>query len=81
MRLDDVELKGFAGRRAIHAVVPGDDPGLASFIAGRHALDQRRLAEALEELGRVDRGALARAARVVTEGVQNASRTPNTSNA
>ena len=47
IRVDDVELKGFAKPDAVYALVPRDDPGLARFEAGRKALDQQRPREAL----------------------------------
>jgi hypothetical protein len=65
VRLDQVALKGFAEPRSIYALVPDDDPGLATFVAGREALDQHRLQEGVALLKCVDTGMLARAARVI----------------
>ena len=41
VRVDDVELRGFAAARSVYALVPRDDPGLAAFQAGRRALDRQ----------------------------------------
>jgi adenylate cyclase len=65
VRLDHVALKGFAEPRAIYALVPDDDPGLVTFVAGREALDQQQLHEGLALLKCVETGALARAAKVI----------------
>jgi adenylate cyclase len=65
VRIDDVDLKGFAGGRSIYALVPKDDPGLSAFEAGRKALEQGRVREGLAELEAVDRGILQQAAKVV----------------
>jgi class 3 adenylate cyclase len=65
VRLDHIALKGFAERRWIYAFVPDDDPGLATFLAGRQALDQHRLHEGLALLKAVDTGVLAHAAKVI----------------
>jgi len=64
--LDHVALKGFAEPRAIYALVPDDDPGLAMFAAGREALDQQRMRDGLALLKGVERGMLARAAKIVS---------------
>src|SRR5262249_60277861 len=40
LRIDDVELKGFAQARPIYALVPAHDPGLPEFEAARNALDR-----------------------------------------
>jgi class 3 adenylate cyclase len=66
IRVDDVELKGFAEPDSVYAVVPRDDPGLAQFEAGRKALDQGRPREALAHFRAVDRGMLQQAAKVVS---------------
>jgi class 3 adenylate cyclase len=65
VRVDDLELKGFAGSRSIYALVPGDDPGLAKFEAGRKALDRQMLREGLAHLEGVDSGMLREAAKTV----------------
>jgi adenylate cyclase len=65
LRIDDVDLKGFAGGRSIYALVPKDDPGLSAFEAGRKALEQGRVREGLAQLEAVDRGVLQQAAKVV----------------
>jgi adenylate cyclase len=65
LRIDDVDLKGFAGGRSIYALVPKDDPGLSAFEAGRKALEQGRVREGLAQLEAVDRGMLQQAAKVV----------------
>jgi adenylate cyclase len=70
VRVDDVELKGFAKPDAIYALVPRDDPGLARFEAGRKALDQHMLCEGLAHLKGVDRGMLQQAAKVVAARYQ-----------
>ena len=66
VRIDDVDLKGFAGGRSIYALVPKGDPGLAEFEAGRKALEQGMLCEGLAHLATVDRGMLQQAAKVVS---------------
>ena len=66
LRIDDVELKGFAGARSIYALVPADDPGLAEFQAGRKALDRGILQTGLDHLGAVRSGMLQQAAKVVS---------------
>jgi class 3 adenylate cyclase len=66
MRVDDLELKGFTGARAVYAFVPADDPGRASFEAGRNALDRNMIDEGLAHLDRVESGALRQAAKVVS---------------
>ena len=65
VRVDDVELKGFAKPDSVYALVPEDDPGLAKFEAGRKALDQQMLCEGLAHLKGVDRGMLQQAAKIV----------------
>jgi hypothetical protein len=72
VRVDDLELKGFAEGRGIYALVPCDDPGLAKFEAGRKALDQGRVSEGLEHLATVDGGMLQQAAKVVSARYQPA---------
>ena len=69
VRLDRIALKGFAESRWIYAFVPDDDPGLATFVAGRQALDQHRLHEGFALLNAVNTGVLAHAAKVI--GAQN----------
>jgi hypothetical protein len=66
VRIDDIELKGFAGARSIYALVPRDDPGLAKFEAGRKALDRQMLCEGLAHLKGVDSGMLQQAAKTVS---------------
>jgi class 3 adenylate cyclase len=66
VRVDDLDLKGFAGSRSVYALVPRDDPGLAEFAAGRRALDQNRLREGLAHLSHVDDGMLQQAADVLS---------------
>ena len=66
VRVDDIELKGFAKPESVHALVPKDDPGLAKFEAGRKALDQQLLREGLAYLKGVDRGMLQQAAKIVS---------------
>jgi class 3 adenylate cyclase len=66
IRVDDVELKGFAKPDSVYALVPRDDPGLAPFEAGRKALDQHKPREALAHFKAVDRGMLRQAAKVVS---------------
>jgi class 3 adenylate cyclase len=75
VRIDDVDLKGFAGERSIYAVVPKDDPGLATFEAGRKALEQGKVREGLAQLESVDRGILQQAAKVVCGRYQPAPAT------
>jgi class 3 adenylate cyclase/CHASE2 domain-containing sensor protein len=66
LRIDDLELKGFAGERSIYALVPKDDPGLAAFEAGRKALDRHMEGEGLAHLAAVQSGMLRQAAKVVS---------------
>jgi adenylate cyclase len=66
LRIDDLELKGFAGARSVYALVPRDDPGLAAFEAGRKALDRHMVREGLAHLAAVERGMLRQAAKVVS---------------
>ena len=66
VRLDDVELKGFAEPRSIYALVPDDDPGLAAFQAARRAFDQRKMREGLALLERINGGMLQQAAKVLS---------------
>jgi class 3 adenylate cyclase len=66
VRIDDIELKGFAGARSIYALVPRDDPGLANFEAGRKALDRQMLCEGLAHLKGVNSGMLQQAAKTVS---------------
>jgi class 3 adenylate cyclase/CHASE2 domain-containing sensor protein len=74
LRIDDVDLKGFAGARSIYALVPEEDPGLAEFEAARAALDQGMWQVGLAHLGAVASGMLEQAARVLSARYQ-ASRT------
>jgi class 3 adenylate cyclase/CHASE2 domain-containing sensor protein len=74
LRIDDVDLKGFAGARSIYALVPEEDPGLAEFEAARAALDQGMWQVGLAHLGAVASGMLQQAARVLSARYQ-ASRT------
>ncbi len=71
VRIDDVDLKGFAKPRSVYALVPGDDPGLATFEAGRKALDRDMICEGLAHLKRVDGGMLQGAAKVVSARYDN----------
>jgi adenylate cyclase len=66
LRIDDLELKGFAGARSVYALVPRDDPGLGAFEAGRKALDRHMVGEGLAHLAAVERGMLRQAAKVVS---------------
>jgi adenylate cyclase len=70
LRIDDLDLKGFATSRSVYALVPRDDPGLAEFAAGRKALDQKMSQEALAHLRRVDRGMLQKAAKILSARYQ-----------
>lgn len=79
VRVDDIELKGFAGLRPIYALVPGDDPGLAEFEAGRKALDGKMPCEALAHLKGIDRGMLRQAAKVLSARCQPPHGTPTSS--
>jgi class 3 adenylate cyclase/CHASE2 domain-containing sensor protein len=72
VRIDDIDLKGFAGGRSIYTVVPKDDPGLAAFEAGRKAIEQGRVREGLAQLEAVDQGILQQAAKVVCARYQPA---------
>jgi adenylate cyclase len=65
VRVDDIELKGFAGLRSIYALVPNDDPGLAEFRAGREALDRKMLGEARAHFDGVNRGMLQQTAKIL----------------
>ena len=65
VRIDDVELKGFQGRRSIYALVSSDDPGVHRFEAGRRALDLKLHDEAAAQFHGVS-GMLERAARAVS---------------
>lgn len=65
LRIDDVDLKGFAGARSIYASVPADDPGLAEFAAARKALDRGMLEAGLTHLSAIGGGMLQQAAKVV----------------
>jgi class 3 adenylate cyclase len=67
VRIDDLDLKGFAGSRSVYALVPRDDPGLAEFVAGREALEQKMLREGLAHLGNVDDGMLRQAAKILSD--------------
>ena len=69
-RVDDVELKGFAGVRSVYAFVPEDDPGRAAFEAGRKALDGKMIDQGLAHLGSVGSGVLQQAAKVVSARYQ-----------
>jgi adenylate cyclase len=66
VRIDDIDLKGFAAPESVYTLVPHDDPGLAAFQAGRQALDEGRIEEGLALLAKIDSGMLQRAARVVS---------------
>jgi adenylate cyclase len=66
LRIDDLELKGFAGARSVYALVPRDDPGRSEFEAGRDALDRNMRREGLAHLAAVQSGMLQQAAKVVS---------------
>jgi class 3 adenylate cyclase len=66
VRIDDVELKGFSGARAVYAYVPSDDPGRVAFEAGRDALAGQQIAAGLAHLARVEGGQLQQAARILS---------------
>ena len=66
VRIDDVDLKGFAMRKSVYALVPADDPGLAKFEAGRRALDRNLLDEGFAHLKTVQSGMLQRASSVLS---------------
>jgi class 3 adenylate cyclase/CHASE2 domain-containing sensor protein len=70
LRIDDVDLKGFAGARSIYALVPEEDPGLAEFEAARAALDQGMWQVGLAHLGAVASGMLQQAAKVLSARYQ-----------
>jgi class 3 adenylate cyclase/CHASE2 domain-containing sensor protein len=70
LRIDDVDLKGFARARSIYASVPADDPGLAEFEAARKALDRGMLQVGLAHLSAVGSGMLQQAAKVVSARYQ-----------
>jgi adenylate cyclase len=70
LRIDDVDLKGFAGARSIYALVPEGDPGLAEFEAARAALDRGMLQVGLAHLGAVASGMLQQAAKVLSARYQ-----------
>jgi class 3 adenylate cyclase len=70
LRIDDVDLKGFAGARSIYALVPEGDPGLAKFEAARAALDRGMLQVGLAHLGAVASGTLQQAAKVLSARYQ-----------
>lgn len=66
LRIDDIDLKGFARARSIYASVPADDPGLAEFEAARKALDRGMLQAGLAHLSGINSGMLQQAAKVVS---------------
>jgi class 3 adenylate cyclase len=70
LRIDDIDLKGFAGPRSIYALVPEEDPGLAEFEAARAALDRGMLQVGLARLGAVASGMLQQAAKVLSARYQ-----------
>jgi class 3 adenylate cyclase/CHASE2 domain-containing sensor protein len=72
LRIDEVDLKGFAEARSIYALVPEQDPGLAEFEAARAALDQGMLQVGLAHLGAVASGMLQQAAKVLSARYQPA---------
>ena len=67
VRIDDVRLKGFDRPKPVYALVPCEDPGLASFKAGRQALDENRREEGLAHLKEVRDGRLQKAARLLSQ--------------
>jgi len=70
LRIDDVELKGFAQARPIYALVPAHDPGLPEFEAARNALDRGTVQAGLAHLSAVSSGMLQQAAKVVSARCQ-----------
>jgi adenylate cyclase len=70
VRIDDIDLKGFAGLRSIYTLVPKTDPGLAKFEAGRDALDRQMFCEARTHLNGVDSGMLQQAAKILSARCQ-----------
>jgi hypothetical protein len=72
LRIDEVDLKGFAEARSVYALVPQQDPGLAEFKAARAALDQGMLQVGLAHLGAVASGMLQQAAKVLSARYQPA---------
>lgn len=70
LRIDDVELKGFAQARSIYALVPAQDPGLLEFEAARNAFDRGNVQAALAHLSAVNTGMLQQAAQVVSARYQ-----------
>jgi len=65
VRVDAIELKGFAEPRSIYALVPSDDPGLVEFRAGCEALDRKMLREARAHFDGVNRGMLQQTAKIL----------------
>ena len=76
VRVDDIEMKGFAKPEPVYTLVPRDDPGLAAFEAGRTALDRHDLAAGLAHMQQVDRGMLLQAAKVVSEHARRIAAPP-----
>jgi adenylate cyclase len=72
VRVDEVELKGFAAPESIYTLVPRDDPGLVAFQAAREALDAGMIVQALARLRAVEGGLLQQAAKVVATRLQSA---------
>src|SRR5262249_40385727 len=66
LRIDDVDLKGFAPARSVSPSVPADDPALAEFEAARKALDRGMLQAGLAHLSGTNSGMLQQAAKVVS---------------
>jgi adenylate cyclase len=72
VRVDEVELKGFAAPESIYTLVPRDDPGLVAFQAAREALDAGMIVQGLARLRAVEGGLLQQAAKVVAARLQSA---------
>jgi class 3 adenylate cyclase len=69
VRIDDVKLKGFPELRSVFALVPANDPGIASFIEARVALDNRDYDRAIVEFNKVSAGLLCSAAKYIVARV------------
>jgi adenylate cyclase len=65
VKIDEVELKGFAEPRTIYALIDAGDPGLAAFVAAREAIDANHPSEGYRRLLSIDRGMLQPVARVL----------------
>jgi adenylate cyclase len=65
VRIDNVELKGFAGHHAVYALVPANEPGLKEFMEARQALDVGAIEEARRGFEWVNEGMLTGAAQAL----------------